>query len=69
MKTKAYICDCCGLADFGAPYAKDFAITMYPLGKRVDVVYSDICEGCVILMTKCIELALKNVRAERETLQ
>lgn len=71
MKTKAYICDCCGYADFGAPYAHKFAVTMYANGNRQDYEFPDVCEGCVILLSRCIELAFKNIRIERdrETLQ
>lgn len=70
MKTPAYICDCCGYADFGKPFAKDYPVTFYPLGQRVDTVYHDVCEGCVILLSRATEAALKIIQnAQPETLQ
>jgi hypothetical protein len=70
MKTPAYICDCCGFAEFGKPFAKNYPVTLYQMGRRNDVVYNDICEGCVILLSRATEAALKIIQnANRETLQ
>jgi hypothetical protein len=67
MKLKAYTCDCCGFADFGQPFTKDLPVTIWHRGIRLDRIYSDVCEGCAILLGKSTEAALNIIQKQADT--
>jgi len=66
MKTPAYLCDCCGYAVLGEPFAYDVCVTTWHYRNRLDHVYGQICEDCATLIGKCAEFALRKIADQME---
>lgn len=48
MKSKAYVCDCCGYQIPGEPFAHDLKATAFIGRQRFDLEYADACERCAM---------------------
>lgn len=66
MKTPAYLCDCCGFAVLGSPFANDVCVTTWHYGQRLDHHYKHVCADCATLIGKCGEFALRTIANQQE---